>query len=148
MPEGTVRYEVTDRVAHVTLNRPEVGNALNEQMHAELSDVWRRTNEDEGVWSILLTAAGDDFCVGEDFAEWAEYARSDEMPPRWRAAEDWAQYRGEDPSLGFPEPEAGLPGQGRCSGSALLFLAHSDFAICADDAGRSSTSARRRRSSR
>lgn len=142
MPDTTVQYSVTDRVAHVTLNRPEVGNSLNEDMHAELSEVWRRTNDDDNVWSILLTAAGDDFCIGEDFDEWSEYARAGEMPPRWQAAEDWAgQYRSQGSPLGFPEPSAGLPGkplitaiQGRCSGSAMLFLAHSDFTICADDA--------------
>ena len=143
MSKTTVHYEVVDRVAHVTLDRPEVGNALNEQMHAELGEVWRRTNEDDGVWSILLKGSGQDFCLGEDFTEWAEYAETNDMPPRWRAAEDWAgQYRGKGPTLGFPEPSEGLPAkplitaiQGRCSGSAMLFVAHSDFTICADDAG-------------
>ena len=138
----TLDYQVADRVALVTLNRPECGNALDERMHAELRDVWTRTNADDGVWSILLMGAGADFCVGEDYEEIAGYLSRDEQPPRWAAAEDWSgQYRSGQSAHGFPEPKDGLPAKplisavhGRCSGSAMLFVAHSDFTLAAEDA--------------
>ena len=66
----TILYEERDRIAIVTLNRPEVLNAFNQLMQAELRDLWRslRTNEDVRV--VILTGAGEKaFCTGIDRAE-------------------------------------------------------------------------------
>jgi enoyl-CoA hydratase/carnithine racemase len=66
----TLLYEERDAVAIVTLNRPEVHNAFNRAMQAELKDVWRglRTNTD--VHAVVLTGAGEKaFCTGLDRAE-------------------------------------------------------------------------------
>jgi enoyl-CoA hydratase/carnithine racemase len=69
----TLLYEEDDGVATVTLNRPEVHNAFDQRMQAELRSVWRglRTNDD--VRAIILTGAGDEaFCSGIDRAEGIE----------------------------------------------------------------------------
>jgi enoyl-CoA hydratase/carnithine racemase len=63
----TLLYEEQDGVAIVTLNRPEVHNAFNNQMQADLRHVWTslRTNDDVRV--VVLTGAGDKaFCTGID----------------------------------------------------------------------------------
>ncbi|HEX4126107.1 MAG TPA: enoyl-CoA hydratase-related protein [Acidimicrobiales bacterium] len=63
-------YEEDDGVATITLNRPEVLNAFDQQMQDELRQVWRglRTNED--VRAVILTGAGDQaFCTGIDREE-------------------------------------------------------------------------------
>jgi enoyl-CoA hydratase/carnithine racemase len=66
----TLLYEVTDGVAWVTLNRPDVHNAFNVQMQKELREVWRNMRHDDGVRVAVLTGAGDKaFCTGIDRTE-------------------------------------------------------------------------------
>lgn len=58
-------------VLRVTLNRPQVGNALNTQMGHDLLDLWTRLTEDPGeIRCIVLTGSGDKiFCAGGDLKE-------------------------------------------------------------------------------
>ncbi|MEM6413489.1 MAG: enoyl-CoA hydratase/isomerase family protein [Pseudomonadota bacterium] len=53
-------------VARLTLNRPEVGNALNEEIIAGICDIIGRFNGDPNVRVIVLTGSGDSFCSGAD----------------------------------------------------------------------------------
>ncbi|GBD22634.1 Short-chain-enoyl-CoA hydratase [bacterium HR29] len=70
MAEGTtVLYEVSDFIATVTLNRPEVMNALNRQAYAELEAAFRRAHTDPDVRCVILTGAGRAFCSGDDVRE-------------------------------------------------------------------------------
>jgi enoyl-CoA hydratase/carnithine racemase len=63
----TLTYEERDRVAWVTLNRPDVLNAFNSTMLREVRDVWLRLRENEDVNAIVLTGAGEKaFCTGID----------------------------------------------------------------------------------
>jgi len=63
----TLLCEVEDHVALVTLNRPEVLNAFNPTMEAELASLWQALQHDDDVRCIILTGAGDRaFCVGID----------------------------------------------------------------------------------
>jgi len=65
-----IEYEEVDGVAWVTLNRPQVLNAFNLQMQAELKDVWRGLRRNDDVRCAVLTGAGDKaFCTGIDRAE-------------------------------------------------------------------------------
>ncbi len=68
MPDyETLLYQESDGVAWITLNRPEVHNAFNFKMQAELKDVWRSMRTNDDVHCAVLTAAGDKaFCVGID----------------------------------------------------------------------------------
>jgi enoyl-CoA hydratase/carnithine racemase len=60
---------VTDQVALVTLNRPHRRNAYTAQMGALLNEAYRRCDDDDAVRAIVLTGAGDAFCVGADVAD-------------------------------------------------------------------------------
>lgn len=63
----TIVYEVAERVARITLNRPEARNALSDRMTEELLDAFARAKADEGVRVIVLTGSGDRaFCAGAD----------------------------------------------------------------------------------
>lgn len=66
MSYETILVSVEDRVATVTLNRPERMNAWSPQMAAELSDALRAANGDDAVRAIVLTGAGRAFCAGAD----------------------------------------------------------------------------------
>lgn len=63
---GELLTEVRDRVAIVTLNRPQARNALSDRMIAELCELFKRFGEDSEVGSILITGAGSAFCAGYD----------------------------------------------------------------------------------
>jgi enoyl-CoA hydratase len=67
-----VRYEVADRVARITLNRPERGNAITRELLAGLVDCVERADLDPCVHVLLLAGAGSGFCGGYDLIESAE----------------------------------------------------------------------------
>jgi len=62
----TVNFEVSDRIATITLNRPERLNAVNQQMKDDLRECWRRVKEDPNVWIAIITGAGRAFSSGAD----------------------------------------------------------------------------------
>lgn len=66
MKQHTVLYEVQDQTAWITLNRPEVKNALNKEMHEELYDCFQEASQDQEVKVIILQGSGDAFCAGAD----------------------------------------------------------------------------------
>ncbi len=59
-------YEVNDGIATITLNRPEVMNALTFEVYAQLRDLFASLRSDEAVKVVILTGAGDQFCSGGD----------------------------------------------------------------------------------
>jgi 2-(1,2-epoxy-1,2-dihydrophenyl)acetyl-CoA isomerase len=59
-------FEVRDAVAHITLNRPEVYNALDATLAGELAQVVSRCAQDTSVRAMILTGAGTAFCSGGD----------------------------------------------------------------------------------
>ncbi len=61
-----LKVEVADKVATVTLNRPEVRNAMNRTMIRELHRIWFDLANDQRVNAVILTGAGDYFSVGGD----------------------------------------------------------------------------------
>lgn len=62
----TIHYEVRDRVAWLTLNRPDKLNALTEQMNKEITKALKQAANDENVRCLVITGAGRAFCSGED----------------------------------------------------------------------------------
>lgn len=72
LDSAPVTYFKRDRVAYVTLNRPQVLNAMNCQMHEELGRIWDDFERDDGIWLAILSGAGNRaFCVGQDMKELA-----------------------------------------------------------------------------
>jgi len=61
-----LKVEVAERVATVTINRPEALNAVHNALHHELEQVWLDVRADHNVNAILLTGAGRAFCAGGD----------------------------------------------------------------------------------
>jgi enoyl-CoA hydratase/carnithine racemase len=76
-----VRYEKQDHTAYVTLNRPEVLNALDLRTHEELARVWDDIGQDDEIWLAVLTGAGDRaFSVGQDLRERAQINQEGAAP--------------------------------------------------------------------
>src|SRR2546426_8922320 len=70
-----LRFELSDRLATLTLNRPEKLNALSDAMIAAGIDHLRRCAEDPDVGAVLLTGAGRAFCAGGDVSAMGSAAR-------------------------------------------------------------------------
>lgn len=64
-----ITYEVADRIATVTLNRPEARNGYTIRMADELGDAMDRADRDEEVRVVILTGNGKDFSVGADLTQ-------------------------------------------------------------------------------
>lgn len=62
----TVEYSFGDRIATITLNRPQVRNALNTPLIQELTTIFTELYSDERLHGIILTGAGSVFCAGAD----------------------------------------------------------------------------------
>ncbi|WP_209424272.1 enoyl-CoA hydratase [Pararhodobacter sp. SW119] len=69
MSDGLVGYDVTERVAVLTLRRPEALNALSDAMLAALKDAFDRLGADQAVRVAILKGAGKAFCAGHDLKE-------------------------------------------------------------------------------
>jgi 2-(1,2-epoxy-1,2-dihydrophenyl)acetyl-CoA isomerase len=80
LPYEAILYDKRDRVATITLNRPEVLNAFSATMGAELLAAFRDADADSEVGCIILTGAGRGFCSGADVRTWAQELK--EGPPR------------------------------------------------------------------
>jgi len=68
----TIRYEVSDGIATVTLNRPEKFNAMNRKMNHELVEVFDLTDADDNVRVVVVTGEGKGFCAGGDISDGAD----------------------------------------------------------------------------
>lgn len=63
-----IRYEVDDRIATITLNRPDQLNAFTGTMMYELVDAFDRVDADDDVRAVIVTGAGRGFCAGADLS--------------------------------------------------------------------------------
>ncbi len=93
-------YEVADRVARITLNRPERGNGLTRTLIEELAACVERADLDPAVHAILLSGNGKGFCGGYDLVDSAEgMGRTDASPaPAGSPLDPMTMARNHDPS--------------------------------------------------
>src|SRR6476620_2487586 len=61
-----IKYTVQNGVVTITLNRPDVYNALNDEITFELQDAFKAVAKDEAVRVVVLTGEGKAFCSGQD----------------------------------------------------------------------------------
>jgi enoyl-CoA hydratase/carnithine racemase len=79
MPYRDLIYDVSDRIATITLNRPDRLNAISGGMLASFSEAFREADHDRNVRAIILTGAGKGFCAGLDLKEQGERASADSV---------------------------------------------------------------------
>ena len=72
-----------NKIATITLSRPEAYNALNDAVWTEITNAWVEVKEDPEVWTIVLTGAGDKaFCAGQDLKEMVQLKKEAEREGR------------------------------------------------------------------
>jgi len=135
----TVLLDKSDGIAWVTLNRPEVRNAINRQMQDELRALWRGLRHDDDVRCIVLAAAGESFCTGIDRGEAIsddnlaslETGRFPDYPTPWTYDDPGRDVGPKACDLWKPVIAAV---QGIACGGAFYMLGETEFIIAADDA--------------
>ena len=124
----TIRYEVSaDKVATITLDRPDVLNAFDRQMCEEVRAAWKLVKDDPQVHAVVLRAEGDRaFSAGLDTKKsygqpddvWNHEDPGELLSPKWQKV--W-------------KPVV-CAVQGICTAGAFYFLNEADIVICSDDA--------------
>ncbi|WP_053753799.1 enoyl-CoA hydratase [Streptomyces sp. MMG1533] len=127
-----ILYEVKDRIATLTLNRPEAANAQNMALLDELDTAWTRAAEDEDVKVIVLRAEGRHFSAGHDLKD--RWPAPDEITLEWiyraenrRYLEYTLRWRN------VPKPSIAAV-QGRCIAGGLMLCWPCDLIVAAEDA--------------
>lgn len=119
--------DATDRVATLTLNRPDQLNAFNRTMCAEVARAWRMIKLDESVHAVVLRAAGDRaFSAGLDIKApygqpeniWNHEDPGESLSPKWQKM--W-------------KPVV-CAVRGMCTAGGFYFVNESDVVICSHDA--------------
>jgi enoyl-CoA hydratase len=125
----TLKYDARDRIARITLNRPECMNAINEAMPGEIRRAIEEANSDDGVHVIVLQGAGRAFCAGYDLKVFAERDTPliQEMP--WDPMRDYRVMKGFTDDF-FSIWRSYKPVICRVQGYAVA--GGSDIALCAD----------------
>ncbi len=130
--DDQILYEVTDKVAVITLNRPQKANAQTMELLDELDAAWEKAATDDGVRVIVLRGNGKHFSAGHDLnsgmappekisLEWIyklEARKYLEYSLRWR---------------NVPKPSIAAV-QGKCIAGALLLVWPCDLIVAAENA--------------
>jgi E-phenylitaconyl-CoA hydratase len=127
----TILYDVQDRVATITLNRPDRHNAITAQMGVELEAAWTEIKRDPEVVCVILTGAGEKaLCTGMDLADVAsgKAKRSGDMK---RQDQPWFHLTAIQNKCWKPVITAV---NGMVVGGGLHFVADSDLIVCAEHA--------------
>jgi feruloyl-CoA hydratase/lyase len=127
----TVQIDFDDGVAVVTLNRPDKKNAMNPQLHEDMTGALEFLRYDDRARVLVFTGAGNSFCAGMDLKE--IFHELKDQPAKYdrviRLATEW---RGRTLRR-FPKPTVAMV-NGFCFGGAFSIVEGCDLAIAADEA--------------
>jgi enoyl-CoA hydratase/carnithine racemase len=137
----TILFETRDRIAFITLNRPDSLNAMNRQMTRELVDVCQQVEEESAIRIAIFTGAGEKaFSAGMDLKERAETAFSPiERRQQKLTNKIYTQARA---VAAITKPTIAAI-RGYCVGGGLEFALACDLRVAAEDAKLGLTEVRR-----
>jgi enoyl-CoA hydratase len=139
MSYETVRYDIEDAVAIITMNRPEMANAQDSQLIDELDAAFDEAGADDSVRVVILAGAGKHFSSGHDLKALLGHTEMD----RWAAMRDTPEGKLEHEQVmyfdrcvkihDFPKPTIAAV-QGSCIAAGLMLACMCDLIVASDDA--------------
>ncbi|UGQ13205.1 enoyl-CoA hydratase [Yinghuangia sp. ASG 101] len=127
-----ILYEVADKIATITLNRPEVANAQNAELLDQLDAAWTKAADDDEVAVIVLRGEGRHFSSGHDLKSGEKHQGKITLEQIYRAeSRRYLEY-----SLrwrNIPKPSIAAV-QGRCIAGGLLLVWPCDLIVASEDA--------------
>ena len=130
----TIRYEVEDRIATITLNRPDKLNAVSPRMVRELRDAYAAVESDDAVWIAIVTGAGRAFCAGADVSEIPDDGAVVYEEPYLSTLPQWeAPQEATPPFRSMTKPVLAAI-NGLCCGAGLDLVTTGDIVIASDRA--------------
>jgi enoyl-CoA hydratase/carnithine racemase len=129
-----VEFSISESVAVLTLNRPEVRNAINDAMRGELLAAIDRAAVDDAIAALVLTGNGKSFCSGGDISGMRERLKA---PPGKVALNGWRRqkqiHRAVGALHGLPKPTIAAV-NGAAAGLGCDLALACDFIVAAEDA--------------
>jgi enoyl-CoA hydratase/carnithine racemase len=130
----SILYEVDDRIATITFNRPEQLNAVSPQMVGELRAAYAAAEADESVWIIIVTGAGRAFCAGADVTEIPDDGRVVYDEPYLSTYAQWEAPQEATPPFRSMTKPVLTAVNGLCCGAGLDLVTTGDITIASERA--------------
>ncbi len=129
MAYNTILFDVSDRIATVTLNRPDAMNSTTDELYTELNDCIGRIAADSGISCVILTGAGRGFCAGADLK-----SKRDHMSPlQLRARHRWILKVAVAPLYNLEKPVIAAV-NGAAAGAGFNIALACDFIVASEQA--------------
>jgi enoyl-CoA hydratase/carnithine racemase len=134
MDFDTILYEVEDRTATITFDRPDQLNAVNPAMVRDLRRAYAAAEADEAVWTIVVTGSGRAFCAGADVTEIPEDGRVVYDEPYLSTYPQWEAPQEATPPFRTMTKPIIAAVNGLCCGAGLDLVTTGDIAIASERA--------------
>ena len=134
MSHETILYEVSERIATITFNRPDQLNAVSPRMVQELREAYAAAEADPEVWTLLVSGNGRAFCAGADVVEIPEDGRVVYPDPYLSTHPQWEAPQEATPPFRSMAKPVITAVNGLCCGAGLDLLTTTDIAIASDRA--------------
>ena len=128
---NTIKVEIENGIATVTLNRPQKRNAMSPALHIEMAAALEKLRYDKSAKVLVITGAGESFCAGMDLKQFFVELKDNqpEFDRIFRIATEW-RYR---TLRQFPKPVITMI-NGYCFGGAFSIVEGSDLAFASKEA--------------
>lgn len=134
MSYETITYEVGERIATITFDRPDQLNAISPRMAEELRHAYAAAEADPQVWTLLVTGNGRAFCAGADVSEIPDDGRVIYPEPYLSTYPQWEAPQEATPPFRSMTKPVVVAVNGICCGAGLDLLTTGDVAIASDEA--------------
>ena len=134
MSYETILYEVENRIATITFNRPDRLNSVSELMIEELNDAYARAEGDDDVWTLIVTATGRAFCSGADVEKIPEDGKVPHEGRYLSQYHEWEAPQEATPPFRTMAKPIVVAVNGICCGAGMDLVTTGDISIAAEDA--------------
>ncbi len=134
MSYETILYEVENRIATITFNRPDRLNAVSELMIKELNAAYARAEGDDDVWTLIVTATGRAFCSGADVEKIPEDGKVPHEGRYLSQYHEWEAPQEATPPFRTMAKPIVVAVNGICCGAGMDLVTTGDICIAGEDA--------------